>query len=106
MFVRKKRNKSGVNSVQIIDKSSSSYKVIKTMGSSARVSDVERLVEDVKNRIKKHNGLQEIDFTDYRRHTGYFPDGIESLTLQGTELLPGRLFDETGFNQIKDELFR
>lgn len=106
MFVRKKRNTSGLVSVQIIDKGRGSYKVIKTMGSSASISEVEKLVEEGKNWIRKHKGLQEIDFTDYRRHTDYVLDGIESLTLQGTELLLGRLFDEIGFNQIKDELFR
>jgi len=35
MFVRKKQNKSGVISVQIIDKSSGKYKVVKTIGSSS-----------------------------------------------------------------------
>lgn len=80
--------------------------MIKTIGSSAVVSEVERLVDSGKNWIKKHTGLQEIDFTDYRRHTEYVLDGIESLTVRGTELLLGRLFDEIGFNQVEDALFR
>jgi len=32
MFVRKKRNKSGVISIQIIDKSTGKYKLLKTIG--------------------------------------------------------------------------
>jgi len=67
---------------------------------------VGKLVEEGKKWIKKHNGIREIDFTDYRRHTDYVLDGIEALTLQGTELLLGKLFDEIGFNQIEDQLFR
>ncbi len=47
MFVRKKKNKSGVISVQVIDKSSGRYKVIQTIGSSANAQEVERLVERV-----------------------------------------------------------
>lgn len=80
--------------------------MIKTIGSSANVGEVEKLVEEGKNWIRRHNGTQEIDFTDYRKHTNYVLDGIESLTLQGPELLLGKLFDEIGFNQIKDDLFR
>ena len=106
MFVRQKKNKSGVISVQVINKSRGSYRVIKTIGSSARVSEVEKLVEEGTNWIKQHNGICEIDFTDYRRHTDYVLDGIEALTLQGSELLLGKLFDEIGFNEITDPLFR
>jgi transposase len=106
MFVRKKKNKSGVISVQVIDKSVGIYKVIKTIGSSSVTSEVSKLVEEGKTWIKKYTGSQEIDFTNYRRQTDYVLDGIEALTVQGTELLLGRLFDEIGFNQIKDVLFR
>ncbi|MGK2861038.1 MAG: IS1634 family transposase [Chitinophagaceae bacterium] len=106
MFVRKKKNKSGVLSVQVIDKSSGSYKLIKTVGSSANESEVEQLVLEAKRWIRQRTGLQEIDFTDYSRHTEYVLNGIEALTVQGSELLLGKLFDEIGFNQIQDALFR
>lgn len=106
MFVRKKKNKSGIISVQVIDKSTGNYKVLKTIGSSASATEIEALVANGKNWIKKQKGLQEIDFTDYRRHTDYVLDGIEALTVAGTELLLGKLFDEIGFNQIKNVLFR
>lgn len=106
MFVRKKKNKSGVISVQVIDKSSGSYRVIKTIGSSSVASVVLKLVKEGKIWINRYTGSQEIDFTNYKRQTDYVLDGIESLTVQGTELLLGRLFDEIGFNQIKNLLFR
>ena len=35
-----------------------------------------------------------------------FVDFIDSVKLIGPELLLGKLFDEIGFNQIEDELFR
>jgi hypothetical protein len=44
MFVRKKKNPSGVISVQVVDKSSGKYVVKKTVGSSNDVSQVEQLV--------------------------------------------------------------
>jgi len=35
MYIRKKNNKSGIISIQVIDKSSGKYKVVKTIGSSS-----------------------------------------------------------------------
>ncbi|HBX44343.1 MAG TPA: hypothetical protein DEG28_00415 [Porphyromonadaceae bacterium] len=45
MFVRKKKNKSGVISVQIIEKRAEKSVLIKTMGSSADPNQVDRLFE-------------------------------------------------------------
>jgi len=45
MFVRKKKNKSGLVSVQIIDKSTGKYKMIKTIGSSEDPNRIAELVE-------------------------------------------------------------
>ena len=44
MFVRKKRNRSGSVSVQVVDKSNG-YRVVKTMGSARDPEDLRRLVE-------------------------------------------------------------
>jgi len=43
MFIRKKKNKSGSVSIQIIQKINRSNKVIKTIGSSKDVDEVEKL---------------------------------------------------------------
>jgi hypothetical protein len=48
MFVRKKPNKSGVISIQVIDKSSGKYKLIKTIGSSSDPKIVEQLYKQGK----------------------------------------------------------
>ena len=53
MFVRKKRNKSGIISVQIIDKSSGKYKVFKTIGSSADKEAMEELFVKATEEIKE-----------------------------------------------------
>jgi hypothetical protein len=59
MFVRSKKNKSGVISVQVIDKSSGKYKVIKTIGSCSDQSVVQKLVEQGNHWIKEHTGVLE-----------------------------------------------
>ena len=106
VYVRKKKNKSGVISVQVIDKSSGKYKLLKTIGSSSSMSVVEQLFTEGKEWIKKRKGQIEIDFTDYSHHTNLVLQGIEEVSVQGPELLLGSLFDSIGFNQIEDEIFR
>ena len=61
MFVRKKRNQSGIISIQVIDKSSGKYKVLKTIGSSADILEVERFLKDGQHWIKQHSKQTEID---------------------------------------------
>jgi transposase len=106
MFVRKKKNKSGVISIQVIDKSSGKYKLIKTIGSSAKDREVEDLFHQGKEWIKDYSGQLEIDFFNEKRLFSKFVSGIQQITVVGTELLLGKIFDQIGFNQIKDELFR
>lgn len=62
MFVRKKANKSGVISVQVIDKSSGRYKVIKTIGSSADPKVINDLFNEGKEWIIEQKGQMEILF--------------------------------------------
>lgn len=67
MFVRKKPNKSGLVSVQVIDKSQGKYKVVKTIGSSKDSLEIEFLVAEGKRYVQKMMGLQEIDFIDHKK---------------------------------------
>jgi hypothetical protein len=42
MFVKKKKNKSGSTSIQIIDKSLGKYKVLRTIGSSTDKNEIDQ----------------------------------------------------------------
>lgn len=106
MFVRKKPNKSGSLSIQVIDKSSGSYKVVKTMGSSSDPKQVDQLIRQAHQWISHHLGQSEFDFHNEKQVYRSFISSIQQVTVAGTELLLGRIFDEIGFNQIDDELFR
>lgn len=106
VFVRKKKNKSGVISIQVIDKNTGTYRLLKTIGSSAVPSEVERLFNEGKEWIKRQRGAQEFDFTDYTHHIQLTLQGIEQISVYGPELLLGKIFDEVGFNQIEDDLFK
>lgn len=106
MFVRKKRNKSGVISVQIIDKSSGKYKMIKTIGSSSDEKKIEQLVELGKDWIETNTNSLVFDFSGDRQSTEDVLNNIEQINISGTSLLLGKLFDEVGFDKIGSELFK
>lgn len=106
MFVRKKRNKSGKISIQVIQKINSRNKVVKTIGCSDNDVIVERLFQEGREWINRRTGLQELGFSSHKQELHQFIDGIESLTVVGIEKLLGKLFDEIGFGRIKDPMFR
>ena len=60
MFVRKKRNPSGVISIQVIDKSTGKYRVVKTIGSSSESKTIEELYRQGKRWISQHLGQIDI----------------------------------------------
>lgn len=108
MFVRKKPNKSGVVSVQIIDKSSGKYQLYETVGSSSDEREIALLVKKGKAIIQNVSGQQSFHFDSKSEEqlVDVFFNGIKELRLMGPELLLGKFFDEIGFNAIKDDLFR
>jgi transposase len=106
MFIRKKPNKSGIISVQVIDKSTGRYKLVKTIGSSSDIDEVEKFVLEAKAYIVQTRGTLELDFSNYDDIYQQVFTSITSLKLVGIELVLGKIFNEIGFNQIKDELFK
>lgn len=106
MFVRKKRNKSGVISIQVIDKSSGSYRVVKTIGSSSEKDRIEELYTQGLHWISTYAGQKQLDFTDEKQLFERFLSGIRQISVSGTELLIGKLFDQIGFDHIPDKIFK
>lgn len=103
MFVRKKQNKSGSISVQIISKSSGKYKVYKTIGSSSNSEDIDRFFNKANqeiNCIKRQLNLFE-DKEDILIER--FTDTISNSQIEviGPELVFGRIFDYIGYGAIK-----
>ena len=106
MFIRQKKNKSGVVSVQVIDKSSGRYKLLKTIGSTANSLGIQQLVAEAEVWVKNHSGLIEIDFSQTDLLLEQLVGSIQQIKIVGIELLLGKLFGDIGFNAIKDELFK
>jgi len=106
MFVCKKLNKSGVVSIQVIDKSQGKYKVLKTIGSSSYAEEIDRLFAEGKRYIQKYTGLQELDFTDHKQAYEEVLSSISSLKLVGIQRVLGKIFNQIGFDSIDDSLFK
>ena len=106
MYVRALKSKSGKIYVQVIDKSSNKYKVLKNIGNSLDEGEVQKLIAKGKKWINQKLGLRELDFSNNKTQIEQFFSSIEQLRLIGLELILGRLFDEIGFNAIKSEIFR
>ena len=108
MFIRKKRNKSGVVSVQIISKAKGKYEVVRTVGSSADEQQIELLFKEGHEQMMEltQQGRLNFEVEKERALKELFFNGISEIRLVGPELLLGKLFDEIGFSVIKDKLFR
>lgn len=108
MFIRQKKNKTGTVSVQIIDKSTGKYKLVKTIGSTSDKNIINDYIAQAKSHIQQLTKQKRLDFSlgDDTHFYNTVYESIEGLQLLGPELVLGRIFDQICFNQIKDELFR
>lgn len=106
MFIRQKKNKSGVISIQVIDKSSGKYKLLKTIGSSSELNQIGKLLLEAQNYIKEIKKLNEFDFSNSNQLIQNVLENITALKLSGIDLVLGKIFNEIGFNKIEDSLFK
>ena len=114
MFVRKNKNRSGSQSVQIIEKQKGKYKVIKSFGSSFDLNKIEELVKDAEffiSKLEKENNKQESLFPVDYKEDSIIKSFIKSLKSSdiiniGPELILGKIFDLIGLNKIKEPIFR
>lgn len=108
MFIRKKKQRSGTISVQVIDKSSGKSRVIKTIGSSKDPTEVELLVADGRRWMAGYGGQTVMNLMpeEDRILRRKMRHSIQQIRLLGPELVLGQLFDEIGFNEIDEELLR
>jgi transposase len=108
MFIRKKKNKSGSISVSIIDKSSGSYKVIKTIGSSFEQEQIELMLIKARQYIENLHQQQILFYSEKDNQIESFLSTISNSQIRtvGPELVFGRLYDLIGFNEIKEQMFR
>lgn len=111
MFVRRKKNPSGVISVQVIDKSQRAYKVIKTIGSSSDPVEVLRLYSEGKKWIANKTGVRDMfalkeQQEEEQQVVNYLLSNIENILLNGTQHILNQVFKLIGFDRIEDDILR
>lgn len=106
MFIRRLKHNKGYTYIQIVDKSSGKYKVLKSFGSFKTPEQEAKLIKLAENWINQHTGKQELDFSNSTQAIEGILNNITSHKLIGIDLVLGKIFDEIGFNKIEDELFK
>jgi transposase len=106
MFVRKKTNKSGKVSVQIISKRTGKYKVIHTVGCTSDLAEIDKLIKTGKKWIADKLKQLEIDFLGEEQIIENSLNAIEQINVIGSEMLLGKIYDEIGFNILQEPLLR
>lgn len=109
MYARKKKNKSGSTSVQIIKKFRSKYYVIKTVGSSKLQNEIDELWEQAKLLALVTPGQQSFGFITAKDKTilDFFENKkCLSVWTVGPEKILGAIFDHIGFSTVPHELFK
>ncbi len=106
MYVRKLKSPNGKTYIQVIDKSSGKYKVIKSIGSAIDEESINKLIIQGKQWINNYKRQREFDFSGKSKGVEHFFDSIKQLKLAGIDLLIGKIYDEIGFNTIDYYLLR
>ena len=101
MFIRKKKNKSGSVSIQILTKIDRRNKLVKTVGCAKTKREEELLVILAKSELERILGSQPLFVEHDDLVVESFVEGISNDDFQiiGTELILGKIYDKIGFPQ-------
>ena len=111
MFVRRKHNKSGTTSIQVVAKADGKYRVQKSFGSSRDETVLASLEQKAKQWANEHEFGEDLFAPDGAAEYDAIMAGIgqDQLRLVGPDLVYGRLFDKIGFNTVRtsnNEIFK
>ncbi len=105
MFVRKKKNKSGSTSIQIIQKQKGKYKVVKTIGSAIDEDEIELLYQQANEAIPEL--FNQLNLFDSRTTSVNIRElNNDQIRVVGPELVLGKIFNHIGFDRIQENLFK
>lgn len=108
MFIRKKRNKSGSISIHIVGKEGNRQIHLLSIGTAKSEKELIQLEQAALEKLSALQLQNRIDF-NYAEDEAFLQNLLSSIghiEVSGVELILGKLFNEIGFNQIKEPLFR
>lgn len=103
MFIRKKLNKSGTTSIQIIQKVGRSNKIIKTIGSSSNPNEIERLYQKALYEMPRVYGATLFDTPAEPVISELSND---SIRVCGPDIVFGQIYNHVGYGQLKEPLLK
>jgi len=108
MFKRKKKNKSGSTSVQLILKSHGKYKVLKTIGCGRTEQEIQKLIYLGKQELERLPNQSKLFISESDTIVDQVFSVLENASIKtvGPEIIFGKIYDSIGFNAIKEVLFR
>ena len=111
MFVRRKHNKSGTTSVQVVAKIDGKYCIQKSFGSSRDEAVIASLEQMARQWADEHEFGESLFASEGSAEYDAIMAGIgqNQLRLVGPDLIYGRLFDKIGFNKVRtsdNEIFK
>jgi len=108
MYVRRKPNKSGSFSIQIISKRKGRNKVVKTIGCATMWHEIEELEKRAKEEIRNLTRQEELFISEQDRTVIEAFNTLRNSNIRtiGPELIFGQIYDYIGLSAIKEELFR
>lgn len=112
MFVRKKKYRSGHIGVIVVDKSNGKFHEIKNFGVAKTDAEVATLCTEAKRWIRRYAGQQELDFVEAsvkrceEEETNRVLSNIDTLLINGHQIILNQVYDSIGFNQIPDPILR
>ncbi len=99
MFIRKKKNRSGTISVQIISKIRGKYKVIKSIGVAKTTREEELLLLLANTELERLKGSQSlfIEYEDLVVENFVNDIANDHLQVIGSEVILGKIYDKIGY---------
>ena len=108
MFLRKKKNKSGSVSIQIISKANGKYSVISSIGSAFEEQDILKLWNLGKQEIERLSFQSKLFVSENDNFIDQIFETLNNSSIRtiGPEIVFGKIYDHLGFNAIEESLFR
>jgi len=103
MFIRKKKNKSGSTSIQIIEKKNGINKIIKTIGSAFEIKEIEKLYRQALYELPRIYGPTLFDIQEEPKISELNNDNIHVI---GPDEVFEVIYNKIGFVQIKEKLLK
>jgi len=108
MFIRKKANKSGSTSIQLVSNERGKYKLIKTIGCGHSDQEIELLYQQAKYELLKRQKQTSLfisaEDAQLESYIGTLKNG--QIQVIGPELIFGKIYDSIGFDSVQEDLFR